>query len=323
MPSQIKRQSDEPFWKEKRAFPSRFPNGMPIGPRTEKRAKENRKLAKLKISYCELQISPNCTGSHYLTWCHDSKSRFITTDADWQRACRGCLACHQTIENMSHSDMRRIVREAHRAEESSMTNFFRRIPVLRESDIRRFRAKVDTKGPDDCWNWYARGTTINGYGKFFMSLDPDQITKPEARQPRKGEFRAHRVAYVIAYGLDPGSLDVCHSCDNRACCNPSHLFLGTRKENLQDMSHKGRGKKTGLKGRDNPRAKLNDEDVLEIRARYACQPVGHKRLAKDYGVARSLVHRIVNGTAWPHLPMIAVPESVRRSKLSRQHLSAK
>lgn len=112
MPSQIKRQSDEPFWKEKRAFPSRFPNGMPIGPRTEKRAKENRKLAKLKISYCELQISSNCTGSHYLTWAHATKSRFLVTDEDWQRAARACLACHDVIEGYPHDVMKDAVNAA-------------------------------------------------------------------------------------------------------------------------------------------------------------------------------------------------------------------
>lgn len=188
-------------------------------------------------------------------------------------------------------------------------NYFRRIPILREKDIRRFRAKVEIKGPDDCWNWYDRGITINGYGKFFISLDPDQIN-PAAKQPRKGEFRAHRVAYVIACGNDPGSLDVCHSCDNCACCNPGHLFLGTRQENLRDMTRKGRARHRPVNGEANPRAKLTEADALTIRRRYASEPIGPKRLAKEYGVAHSLVHR----------PMVAVPESVRLSKLSRKHL---
>lgn len=112
MASMIKRQSDAPFFKEQRTFPARFPNGLPIGPRTEKRAKENRKLGKLKITYCELQLSPNCTGGHYLSWMHFAKSRFLLTDKDWQTACRACIPCHQVGESMSHKDMKRIVLDA-------------------------------------------------------------------------------------------------------------------------------------------------------------------------------------------------------------------
>jgi hypothetical protein len=102
----------EPFFKKPRTFTKRFPNGMPIGKRTERRSKENAKLNKQQIRHCELRISPNCAGNRMLTWCHATKSRFLLTDKDWQTACRGCLPCHQIIEAMSHKQMLRIVTDA-------------------------------------------------------------------------------------------------------------------------------------------------------------------------------------------------------------------
>ncbi len=180
------------------------------------------------------------------------------------------------------------------------------IPNMTERDKARFWKKVDRPSPDACWNWYERGITINGYGKFFLAGD---------------EFRAHRISHFIATGNDPGALNVCHSCDNRACCNPMHLFLGTQSENLRDAVRKGRFAPKGMKGEANHKAKLTDEIVIEIRTRYATESLGHKRLAETYGVAHSLINRIVRGQAWPHLPVIPVSEEVRRGKLSRKHLS--
>lgn len=111
MATQIK-QSYEPMWKEKRTFPARFPNGMPVGKRTLKRAEQNRELNKLPDSvkkHCELQISPNCTRTRLLTWAHSLKSRFILTDKDWQEAARACLPCHDVADSMKHSEMKALV----------------------------------------------------------------------------------------------------------------------------------------------------------------------------------------------------------------------
>ncbi len=188
-----------------------------------------------------------------------------------------------------------------------MRETFRPIPPMTERDKARFGKRVTKLGADDCWRWYDAGITSNGYGNFSI---------------RGVDFRAHRVAYLIATGNDPGLLCVCHACDNRACVNPAHLFLGTQSENLRDAVSKGRFAPEGMKGEANPRAKLTDEIVIEIRKRYASENIGPKRLARNYGVAHSLVQRIVNGNAWPHLPLFPISESVRLSKLSRKHLCA-
>lgn len=99
-------------FKAPRTFPKRGINGFPIGPRTERRAKENAKLRKLKISRCEVRIKGICADRVMLTWAHSRKSRFLVTDKDWQEAARCCLPCHQHIEALSHNEMRRLVVEA-------------------------------------------------------------------------------------------------------------------------------------------------------------------------------------------------------------------
>lgn len=112
--SQVKRPSDDAFFREKREFKRRDAKGWPVGPRTVRRTKENAELNKLPDSvrnFCEIRL-PGCLRDKLLQWCHATKSRFLLTSKDWQTACRGCAYCHQTIEAMSHVDMKRIVTDA-------------------------------------------------------------------------------------------------------------------------------------------------------------------------------------------------------------------
>jgi hypothetical protein len=90
--------------------------------------------------------------------------------------------------------------------------------------MKRFWDKVDVKGPDDCWEWQAFKNE-QGYGRFYFN----------------GRLHgAHRVAYQLTYRDFDQSLDCCHKCDNPSCVNPEHLFLGTEKDNIDDMMKKGR-----------------------------------------------------------------------------------
>ena len=99
---------------------------------------------------------------------------------------------------------------------------------------------------------------------------------------RDSQYRAHRVAFELAHGAIPAGLFVCHACDVPACVNPAHLFLGTARDNTQDMLRKGR--RDILSGERHPMRKLTDADVAVIRLRRAR---GDKlnAIARDFGIS--------------------------------------
>ena len=145
---------------------------------------------------------------------------------------------------------------------------------------------VKPKMPDACWQWTA-GLFVNGYGQFRAG------TK---------KVKAHRYAWELTYGQIPEGLCVCHHCDNRRCVRPSHLFLGTQRDNAQDREHKGRGARgpnprKGLPGEGNPAAKLTLLEVCVIR-RLGQNGETYHHLSEMFGVCRSQIGNIVRGTSW-------------------------
>jgi hypothetical protein len=105
----------------------------------------------------------------------------------------------------------------------SPTPYCKPLPALTDELVGRYWKYVDKRGPEDCWPWLG-GRNYSGRGTFSVN--------------RIG-YRAPRIAWMIAHGADPVLL-VCHSCDNPNCVNPAHLWLGTHKDNAQDMVAKGR-----------------------------------------------------------------------------------
>jgi len=81
--------------------------------------------------------------------------------------------------------------------------------------------------------------------------------------------RVHRVAWELANGPIPEGLHVLHKCDNRACLNPAHLFLGTNADNVADRTSKGRGVNPVIRGEAHYAAKLPDETIAGMHARRA------------------------------------------------------
>jgi hypothetical protein len=107
---------------------------------------------------------------------------------------------------------------------------------------------------------------------------------------------AHRAAWEIAYGVIPPGGKICHHCDNRACSEPLHLFLGTTKMNLADAAAKGRM----ARGERQHSAKLTENAVRAIRTLYA-GGISRNQLRKQYGVSFHTVNEIVVGRTWKHV----------------------
>ena len=169
-----------------------------------------------------------------------------------------------------------------------------------EKDGGRFWKKADVRGPDECWLWKA-STTRNGYGQFGLG-------------PR-GQHRmisAHRFAYFLGHGVDPGALFVLHRCDEKRCQNPSHLFLGSQRENIRDAVAKGRmpsgedhylrrRPETKRRGEQLVYAKLKEADVIEIRRLYAAGGTSHSILARKFGVHKETIGHIIRRKNWTHI----------------------
>lgn len=145
-----------------------------------------------------------------------------------------------------------------------------------------FWANIERKGPDDCWPWCGRRMS-NGYGQFSYASK---------------SWNAGRLAFVLTTGQSAAGLDVCHTCDNRACCNPAHLFLGTRAENLQDMRDKGRD--VIPLGTHNGRAKLNPSLVRLIR-KLANDGISGRAIGRKIGVDNKTVRQVIAGKIWKHV----------------------
>ena len=90
-----------------------------------------------------------------------------------------------------------------------------------------------------------------------------------------------------------------HACDNPPCVNPEHLSVGTSADNTADKMAKGRHTTNAhaLKGTANGRARLNDEDVIDIRSRIAAGE-SHRSIAAVYGITSAMVSHIRTGKKW-------------------------
>ena len=145
---------------------------------------------------------------------------------------------------------------------------------------KRFWSKVVIKGEDDCWEWQ-NATQSRGYGSLGIG-----------KKGRTG--LAHRVAYFLAYGDFPDGLCVLHKCDNRKCCNPNHLFLGTNQDNVDDKVSKARQ----AKGESHGKSKLTIEKVKEIRSLYETGDYSFKKLGDKYKISSTNARGIVKGDYW-------------------------
>lgn len=199
-------------------------------------------------------------------------------------------------------------------------NFFRK--VSKDGPIHPHKPELGR-----CWEWTA-GLFTGGYGSFSMF---GRMRKP------------HRVSWLMHKGSIPKGEGfhgtcVCHSCDNRGCVNPDHLFLGTHTDNMRDMEAKGRadhpkGDRNGIKkhpevlkrgvnhywhinahlmprGSSHKGSKLNEEQVRAIRIAKRDKIYGHstsRKLAEIYGVSIILIQKLAKGVGWSHVTIEPLP----------------
>jgi hypothetical protein len=113
--------------------------------------------------------------------------------------------------------------------------------------------------------------------------------------PSRKTLLAHRVSYELANGPIPDGIHCLHKCDNPKCVNHEHLFLGTQKDNSNDMVAKGRCRVPGLSGENHPMAKLSNKDVEKIKILYSIGNTTMREIAGKFGVTRSMIGKIISG----------------------------
>lgn len=151
---------------------------------------------------------------------------------------------------------------------------------------------------EECVLWpFARDS--DGYGCLRMRQPlPEGLVIPRVKgpaSPRGRQYYVHVLAFAFAYG-PPGELLVLHTCDHPTCFNPAHLFPGMQQANALDARDKG----LTLAGERNPGAKLTEAEVREL-LRLFQQGATSTALARQFGVGRTQVTRIVRGRKWAHL----------------------
>jgi hypothetical protein len=140
-----------------------------------------------------------------------------------------------------------------------------------------------------CWE-FTGAKHEDGYGRFKIYV--------RHFRPTKRNFRASRVSYAYHYGVDPGPLMVCHRCDNPACINPDHLFLGTSADNSRDMARKGRAAPQA--GELNNACKLDRDTVIRVVAAIR-EGKSNTAIAATLPVTHSQVSLIRLGKSWAAL----------------------
>lgn len=142
----------------------------------------------------------------------------------------------------------------------------------------RFWSKTTASG-NGCIEWLGASLKA-GYGLFKIAGTRQNIL-------------AHRYAYEEKFGPVPYGMYVCHRCDNPRCVNQDHLFLGTPKDNVQDMIQKDRRVIKTLSNESSPSAVLTDKQVLEMRAMRGVMT--QRAMAQKFGIGTSQVSRIMRG----------------------------
>ena len=173
------------------------------------------------------------------------------------------------------------------------------------SNVERFERHIMREN-SGCWRWTGF-IRASGYGHFTLRHGKNRYTRGTA----------HRAAWTLYRGTIPAGMFVCHHCDNPSCVNPDHLFVGTARDNTNDMMRKGRrvGPSTAnrargdnhpsrlkpeclVRGTAHHQAKITENEVLKIRA----STMKGVELARIFGLAPVTISRIRRHIIWRHVP---------------------
>lgn len=141
------------------------------------------------------------------------------------------------------------------------------------------KVQVPQDYENECWIWTAYKDK-DGYGKFRS-------------------VRAHREMYKFYFGVIPVGMNVCHTCDNPACVNPNHFWLGTSKQNTQDRTNKlrsARGETIASSKLTNSQVELMFSNIMD--GKYT----SHQEIAEEFNISTSSIYRIINNS-WDHLKL--------------------
>lgn len=165
----------------------------------------------------------------------------------------------------------------------------------------RYHAKVDRRGPGECWLWTGSHRGRREYGQYGAFSFNGKLVG------------AHRFGYELLIGPIPDGMYVLHRCDTPLCQNPDHWFLGTPRDNSQDREQKGRH--IPARGERDGNAKLTEAAVREIRRQYV-EGISQYALAAAFAVTQATISQIVSQKTWTHLPSVNQRPPVYHTKLT-------
>lgn len=170
--------------------------------------------------------------------------------------------------------------------------FIKETPIINQRLVSRFMSHVLIEDTFSCWTWLGCKNE-QGYGRMLCRVNGKSIN-----------YFTHRISYMIYKGKIPKSKLVLHRCDTPSCVNPTHLFIGTPRDNMVDSVNKGRHGRRPTesydRGEDHARARLTNRLVKKILCMHK-RGIQGKDIADTIGVSWTCVYDVLLGRTWFHL----------------------